>query len=121
MATTYGRSAPRQAFVRIVPAERNDGTVIIVDPDGTYLHQESQDGPGLGALAGYERGCHAVSGSTLTTSLGPTCRPEGASALDGNGAGGGISAKNGTPIPFTINSPTSVTIDGVAYRRMTPG
>ncbi|MBL0172005.1 MAG: hypothetical protein IPP90_15035 [Gemmatimonadaceae bacterium] len=39
--------------------------------------------------------------------------------LDLNGTAG-FSARNGAAIPFTINSATTITIDGVLYRRLEP-
>lgn len=105
------------AFVR---ADGNDGTVIVFEADGTYLYLESQEGPGLNLVPGYERGCYVASGSSFTSSLGSACRPDGAAALDLNGPGGGFSGKNGAAIPFQIVGPSAAMIDGVAYRRLLP-
>jgi hypothetical protein len=104
------------AFTR---ADGVDGSFVVFEPDGTYLYQEAQDAGSLAVTAGWERGCYTVSGATFTTTLASSCKPSGLAALDLNG-GGGFSAYNGTAIPFTIDSPTSVTIDGRKYRRLVP-
>ena len=85
------------------------------ESDGTYLYQDVQANPG-----GHERGCYVVSGSSFTTSLAASCRPNGFPARDQNAASG-FSTRNGAPIPFTITSPTAITIDGVSFSRITPG
>ncbi|MBL0169835.1 MAG: hypothetical protein IPP90_03750 [Gemmatimonadaceae bacterium] len=101
-------------------ADGIDGSFVIFEPDGTYLYNEAQDATSTGNLAGYERGCYALSGATFTISLAATCRPSGQSAIDLNNRAG-FSASNGAPIPFAITSETTATIGGVEYRRLLPG
>jgi hypothetical protein len=105
------------AFIR---ADGVDGSFVVFEPDGTYLYQEAQDAIALSITSGYERGCYTVTGGTFTTSLAASCKPNGLPALDLNNRGG-FSSLNGAPIPFTIDSPTSVTINGRKYRRLLPG
>jgi hypothetical protein len=104
------------AFTR---ADGVDGSFVVFEPDGTYLYQEAQEAPSLSVTAGWERGCYTVTGASFTTSLASSCKPSGLPALDLNNAGG-FSAYNGAAIPFTIDSPTSITIDGRKYRRLVP-
>ena len=111
-------SNPGSLVGSFVRGDGQDGTFIVFESDGTYLYQETQDAPSIGVTAGYERGCYAASGSSFTISLGPSCKPNGLPALDLNGKGG-FSAAAGA-IPFTINSPASVTIGGILYVRMLP-
>jgi hypothetical protein len=99
------------AFTR---ADGQDGSFVVFEADGTYLYQDVQAQPG-----GHERGCYVVSGTTFTTSLTATCRPNGFPARDQNPASG-YSARNGAAIPFTIVSPTLITIDGVSFARIAP-
>lgn len=113
-------SNPATLVGSFVRADGVDGAFIVFEADGTYLYSESQDAPSIGGTASYERACYTVSGSSFTVSFAAACRPEGAPALDLNGANG-FSGRNGAAIPFTINSPTSVTIGGVGYRRMEAG
>jgi hypothetical protein len=97
-----------------------DGSFIVFESDGTYLYQETQQSGGSNfSPPGYERGCYTVNGSTFTTSLTATCRPNGFPALDLNGTAG-FSANNGAAIPFTITSATTVTIGGAQYNRILP-
>ena len=105
-------SVPTSLVGAFTRADGIDGSFIVFESDGTYLYQETQAG-------GYERGCYAISGSTFTTSLAASCSPNGLPALDLNGING-FSGSNGAPIPFTIPSATSVTIDGVLYNRIAP-
>jgi len=100
------------AFTR---ADGQDGSFVVFESDGTYLYQDVQANPG-----GHERGCYVVSGGSFTTSLATACRPNGFPARDQNPSTG-YSTRNGAPIPFTIVSPTSITIGGVSFVRMTPG
>lgn len=104
------------AFTR---ADGVDGSFVVFEADGTYLYQEAQEAGSLSITAGWERGCYTVTGTTFTTSLAASCKPSGLSATDLNGAGG-FSGYNGATIPFTIDSPTSITIDGRKYRRLVP-
>lgn len=92
---------------------------VVFEPDGTYLYQEAQEAGSLGIVAGWERGCYVVTGTTFTASLASSCKPNGIAALDLNDRGG-FSAYGGAAIPFTIDSPTSITIDGRKYRRLVP-
>ncbi|MBL0169539.1 MAG: hypothetical protein IPP90_02260 [Gemmatimonadaceae bacterium] len=100
-------------------ADGTDGGVIVFEADGTFMFAEAQDSPSTGGTASIERGCYTVSGSSFTVSFAAACRPDGAPALDLNGTAG-FSARNGAAIPFTINSATTITIDGVLYRRLEP-
>lgn len=113
-------SVPGGLYGAFSRADGNDGDVILFESDGTYLYLEAQEGPGLNQVPGYERGCYTVGVGTVTTSLGASCRPNGLSAFDSNGPGGGFSAKNGKPFPVTMTSPTTAIIDGVSYRRLIP-
>lgn len=99
------------AFTR---ADGQDGSFVVFEGDGTYLYQDVQANPG-----GHERGCYTVVGATFTTSLAASCRPNGFPARDQNPANG-FSTRNGAPIPFTIVSPTLISIDGVSYTRILP-
>jgi hypothetical protein len=105
------------AFTR---ADGVDGSFIVFEADGTYMYQETQDAPSENITAGWERGCYTVSGGTFTTSLASSCKPNGLPALDLNNSSG-FSRYNGAPITFTINSATTITIDGKLYRRLIVG
>jgi hypothetical protein len=100
-------------------ADGTNGGVIVFEADGTFLFAEAQDSPSTGGTASIERGCYTVSGSSFTATFAASCRPDGAPALDLNGTSG-FSARNGAAIPFTISSATTITIDGVLYRRLEP-
>jgi hypothetical protein len=116
---TAVESNPASLVGSFVRADGQDGSFIVFQSDGTYLFQETQDAPAINVTAGYELGCYAVSGATFTVSFGASCKPGGLTALDLNGKGGFSAAT--APIPFTINSATSVTIGGVLYNRLLPG
>ena len=113
---TAVESVPTSLVGAFTRADGLDGSFVVFEADGTYLFQETQDA--LGAV-GYERGCYTVAGSSFTTSLASTCRPNGLSALDFNGTNG-FSGKNGAAITFAITSATTATIDGVQYVRISP-
>lgn len=101
-------------------ADGEDGSFIVFEADGTYLFQDTQGSGGTNPIpAGVERGCYTVTGSSFTTSLAVSCRPDTFPALDQNGVGG-FSGKNGAAIPFTITSATTATIGGVLYNRILP-
>jgi hypothetical protein len=105
------------AFTR---ADGVDGSFVVFESDGTYVYQVAQQGGGTSSNpAGFERGCYVVNGATFTTSLAASCTPNGLPALDLNGTNG-FSRKNGAPIPFTVPSATTLTIDGVLYNRILP-
>jgi hypothetical protein len=101
-------------------ADGRDGGFLVFANDGTYLVQQAQPlGGALSASAGWERGCYVISGSTFTTSLAASCKPDGFAATDLNGVGG-FSSTNGAPIAFTITGANTVTIGGVNYVRILP-
>ena len=98
----------------------NDGSFVVFQNDGTYAVVDAQAGTGNGVLAGFERGCYTVSGSTITTNLSAACKPDGLSALDLNGTGG-FSNVVPTPHPFIITGLHSFLLDGrVTFIRLLP-
>lgn len=113
-------SVPTSLVGAFTRADGVDGSFIVFEADGTYLYQEAQDAGSLSIIAGFERGCYVVSGSSFTTSLATTCKPNGLPAIDLNNRSG-FSAFNGAPIAFTIDSPSSITISGRKYRRVIVG
>lgn len=113
-------SVPTSLVGSFTRADGEDGSFIVFESDGTYLYQETQQSGGTNFMPrGVERGCYTVSGSSFTASLAATCRPNNVPTLDQNGAGG-FSGRNGAAIPFTIPSPSTVTIGGVLYNRIVP-
>ena len=116
---TAVESVPTALVGAFTRADGRDGGFVVFESDGSYVYQEAQDAPQIGRPVGYERGCYSLAGNSFTVSLATTCRPNGLPALDLNGTAG-FSARNGAAIPFVINSPTTVTIDGVLYARMLP-
>jgi hypothetical protein len=113
-------SVPTSLVGSFTRADGVDGSFIVFESDGTYLYQEAQPNGGASfSPAGYERGCYTVNGAAFTASVASACRPDGFPALDLNGTAG-FSGSNGAAIPFTITSPTTVTIGGVQYNRILP-
>jgi len=114
-------SVPTSLVGSFTRADGEDGSFIVFESDGTYLYQETQQSRGTNPMPrGVERGCYTVTGSTFTTSVAVSCRPNALPALDQNGAAG-FSGKNGAAITFAITSATTATIDGVQYNRILPG
>lgn len=103
-------SVPTSLVGAFTRADGLDGSFIVFESDGTYLYQETQP-------IGYERGCYTVTGASFAVSLAASCTPNGLPALDQNGSQG-FSGRNGAAIPFTIPSPTTITINGVLYNRI---
>ena len=113
-------SVPTSLVGAFTRADGVDGSFVVFEADGTYLYQETQDAPTLGSVAGWERGCYVVNGNSFTASLATSCKPNGLPALDLNNRSG-FSAFNGAPIAFSIDSPSSITINGRKYRRVFVG
>lgn len=116
---TAVESVPTSLVGAFTRADGRDGSFVVFEADGSYLHQEAQDAATIGRPVGYERGCYTVTGSSFTVSLATTCRPNGLPALDLNGSAG-FSVRNGAAISFQVTSATTVTIDGVLYTRIAP-
>ena len=97
----------------------SDGGFAVFQSDGTYMIAETQLGTGSGELPGYERGCYTVSGSAIIPSLSASCHPDGGFAFDSNG-NAGFSDALGTPVPFVITGPNTITAGGRTFVRILP-
>jgi hypothetical protein len=119
---TAVESDPLTLVGAFVP-EVSNGVLLVFHADGTFLNVETQ-GRGAFGFNSQERGCYSISGTAVTFTIGGTCRPDGFASYDFNGPYGigsfGGSATTVGPWPFTIDSATTITLNGVKYKRTQP-
>ncbi|MBL0171769.1 MAG: hypothetical protein IPP90_13800 [Gemmatimonadaceae bacterium] len=117
MVFTAVTSTPSTFLGSFQVANEQDGSVILLQPDNTYLvvHTQVNGAGNTGISLGYERGCYTATGATLTFSLSASCRPDGLPALDLNGKAGFSDGGLGVPIPYVITGPNTITFGGDTF------
>jgi hypothetical protein len=122
ITATAVSSNPASLVGAFVP-EANNGLLLVFHADGTFLFAETQ-GRGQAFFNTQERGCYVATASDVTLTIDGSCRPDGFASFDYNGAYGlgvfGGSSTSVGPLPFTIVSPTLITLNGITYRRTQP-
>lgn len=99
-----------------------NGRLLVFHADGTFMLAETQ-GRGGAFFNTQERGCYALTGATVTLTIGGNCRPDGFASYDVNGGygfGAFVVTPSIGPLPFTIDNPTTITINGEVFKRTQP-